>query len=339
MFSGFYYTKTPALWRQRSAEIFVIWHELFLVLELSKISTKNPNQILCQRHAILRSMIKELWHSFPRILEQKINALLDEAEPSPAKAFQLYKTCQHEGLWSDSFEKFSERLEGFFSISRSERRKSHIDQLLDRPVSMSIFENFHLNFRSGLVDSHAVTNIVSWAHNLMRLGHKTDSAVISMDVLSKTLHYITHPPFFEKADNIDFDDFCEAWKKTVFSLFGKKYDAEFSAIVNELRWLNTQLKSEEQAVKKAGFIPTIYLTQTEIDWTEAVEKAVTMNLEIPKFPLSRGPEKQRLIDLVRTISLYKIVQTSQHPEFREQREKIRATVLDRCARLLKECAR
>ncbi|MFV8258642.1 hypothetical protein ACNQKP_12590 [Bdellovibrio bacteriovorus] len=284
-------------------------------------------------------MIKELWHSFPRLLEQKINALLEEAEPTPAKAFQLYKACQNEGLWNDSFEKFSDHLESFFAVARSERRKSHMDQLLDRPMSMAVYEGFHLNFRSGLVNSHAVMNIVSWAHNLMRLGHKTDSAVISMDVLGRTLHYITHPPFFEKAENIEFEDFCAAWKKTVFALFGKKHDAEFTAIVNELRWLNTQLKSEEQAIKKTGFVPTIYLTQTEIDWTEAVEKAVTLNREIPKYPLSRGPEKQRLIDLVRTISLYKIVQTSQHPEFSEQRDKIRATILDRCAGLLRECAR
>lgn len=284
-------------------------------------------------------MIKELWHSFPRLLEQKINALLEEAEPTPAKAFQLYKTCQNENLWKDTFEKFSDHLEVFFSLPRSERRKSELDQFLDRPINMVLYEEFHLNFRTGLVNGHSVLTLVSWAHNLMRLGHRTDCAVISMDVLSRTLNYITHPPFFEKAENIEFEDFCAAWKKTVFKMFGKKYDAELEHILSELRWLNTQLKIEEKAEQKNGFIPTIYLTQTEIDWTTAVQQAVVGYLEIPRFPLSRGPQKQRLVDLERTISLYRIVQTTKLPELLEHRENIRATILDRCERLLRECAR
>ncbi len=284
-------------------------------------------------------MIKELWRSFPQLLEEKINSLLDEAEPSPQKAFQLYKTCQRENLWSEGFEKFAEKLERFFSVPRHERRKSDLDSLLDRPVSATVFADFHLNFRSGLVSSAAVLNIASWAHNIMRLGYKTDSAVISTDVISRTLNYITHPPFFEKAENIEFEDFCAAWKKTVFSLFGRQYDAEMEKIVAELRWLNTQLKAEEKVEKRVGFVPTIYLTQTEIDWTEAVQKAVRDNSEIPKYPLSKSPQKPRLIDLLRTVSLYQIVQNSKLPEFLEHREKIRATILDRCEKLLRECAR
>lgn len=284
-------------------------------------------------------MIKELWNSFPRLLEQKINGLLDEAEPSPQKAFQLYKTCQRENLWSEGFDKFAEKLDLFFSLPRSERRKSDLDQILERPASAAVFQDFHLDFRSGLVSSSAVLNIASWAHNIMRLGHRTDSAVISTDVITRTLNYITHPPFFEKAENIEFEDFCAAWKKTVFALFGRKYDADIEKIVSELRWLNTQLKEEEKAEKRAAFVPTIYLTQTEIDWTTSVQKAVQENIEIPKYPLSKGPQKQRLVDLLRTISLYKIVQNSKLPEFLEHREKIRATILDRCEKLLRECAR
>ncbi|UXR63939.1 hypothetical protein EZJ49_12775 [Bdellovibrio bacteriovorus] len=284
-------------------------------------------------------MIKELWQNFPRLIEEKINALLDEAEPSQAKAFQLYKTCQQENLWSESFEKFSEHLDHFFALPKHDRRKSELDRLLDRPMHSSVFAGFHLNFRTASVSSRSVAGLANWAHNLMRVGYKTDSAVISMDVLTKTLHYITHPPFFEKAENIEFEDFCAAWKKTVFGLFGKKYDAELDKIVSELRWLQTQIKNEEKALQKSGFVPTIYLTQTEIDWTEAVLRAVSDNTDIPKYPLSKGPQKQRLVDLVRTISLYKIVQTTKLPEFIEHRDKIRATIIDRCEKLLNECAR
>lgn len=285
-------------------------------------------------------MIKELWNSFPRLLEQKINALLDEAEPNPMKAFQLYKTCQRENLWQASFEKFSEKLNQFFSLPRTDRHKSEFDRFLNRPMSAAVYEDFHLHFGNSLVNNKSLLDIVSWAHNLIRVGYKTNSIVISMDVLGKTLYDLTNPPLFEKAQRIDFEDFCTAWKKIVFKLFGKKYDSEFSAILNELHRLNIQSKNEEKIPsQEISFVPTIYLTQTEIDWTIAVRTAVAESSPIPKFPLAKGPQKQRLIDLARTISLYKIVQTSRLPEFVQHRESIRATIQDQCERLLREKAK
>lgn len=285
-------------------------------------------------------MIKELWSNFPRLLEQKINALLDEAEPNPIKAFQLFKSCQRESLWLESFEKFSEKLNHFFSLPKADRHKSELDRFLIRPMSAVLFDSFHLHFGNSLVNNKSLLDIVSWAHNLMRVGYKTNSPVISTDVLHKTLHHITTPRLFEKVQNIEFEDFCAAWKKIVFKLFGSKYDSEFTAILNELHWLNIQLKNEEKnSSREASFVPTIYLTQTEIDWTVEVRKAVEENSSVPKFPLTKGPQKQRLIDLTRTISLYKIVQTTRLPEFIKQRENIRTTILDQCDRLLKETAK
>lgn len=284
-------------------------------------------------------MIKELWNTFPRLLEQRINGLLDEAEPSAAKAFQLYKACQRESVWMDSFEKFSDHLNSFFAIPRSERKKSHFDTFLDRPMSTFAYEGFDLDFRTAAVNEASLQNLSNWAHNLMRVGAKTDTVVISADVISKTLQYITHPPAFEKAKDLKFEDFCAAWKKTVFRLFGKKYDAEFQKILNEIQWLQKQLQERENHSPSESFFPTIYLTQTEIDWTTSVLKAAAEDLEIPKFPLSRGPEKQRLVDLERTISLYKIVQKTKLEDFIKHRDSIKATILDRCQTLLKERAR
>lgn len=272
-------------------------------------------------------------------MEQKINALLDDAEPSPAKAFQLYKACQRESLWNDSFEKFSSRLSDFFAKPRQNRRKSDLDRLLDRPMDSRLYEDFHLNFHNALVNATTVVNLVSWAHNLMRVSLKTDSVVISLDVLGRTLHYITHPPLFEKGDNILFEDFCASWKKTVFQLFGKKYDAEFDKIMKEIQWLNTQIKETEEEAGGPVFFPSIYLNQTEIDWVEGIRKAILENTLVPNFPLSRGPQKPRLMDLERTCKLYKIVETTKLPELLVHRDRIRITLLDQCERLLRERAR
>lgn len=284
-------------------------------------------------------MIQEWWQSFPSLLEQKINSLLDDLIPTQAKAFQLYKTCQREELWKDSYEKFASKLSDFFALPRLDRRKSELDRLFDRPMDSVIYEDFRLNFHNGLVNGTAVMNIVSWAHNLIRVSLKTDSVVISLDVLGRALNYVTHPPPFEKSENIQFDDFCSAWKKTVFQLFGKKHDAEFNKIMQELQWLNTQIKEAEKAHGGPIFLPTIYLNQTEIDWVEAIQKAVLKNTPIPDYPMSKGPQKPRLMDLERTSKLYKIVQTTKLPELLIHREKIYATLLDQCERLLHDRTR
>jgi hypothetical protein len=283
-------------------------------------------------------MIQEWWQLFPRLLEDKINSLLDDLDPCPAKAFQLYKACQRENLWNDSYEKFASKLSDFFAIPRRDRRKSDIDGILDRPMDWKTYEDFHLNFHNGLVNSTSVRNVVSWAHNIMRVSLKTDSVVISLDVLGRTLNYITHPPLFEKSENILFEDFCACWKKTVFQLFGKKYDSELNKIMSELQWLNTQIKETEKTQGDPVLL-TIYLTQTEIDWVQAIQKAVLQNTPVPDFPLSRGPQKPRLMDLERTCNLYRIVQTTKLPELLVHREKISATLLDQCDRLLQERTR
>ncbi|WP_413578171.1 hypothetical protein ACLVWU_06475 [Bdellovibrio sp. HCB290] len=284
-------------------------------------------------------MIQDLWHTFPRTLVERINSLLDEAEPNPAKAFQLYKTCQGENLWNDTFEKFQKKLNSFYQLPKHDRRKSVMDQMLNAPMSSVSFEEFHLNFRNGLVENRSLMSLASWTHHLLRVGGKYTSVVIAEDVITKTLNYITHPPLFEKASNIDFDDFCEAWKKTVFKLYGKNHDAELTRIVGELQLLHTQLIQEEsQRHERPVFVPGIYLTQTEISWTMAVLEAAQENLEMPKYPLSKGPQKPRLIELLRVVQLYKIVQNTKLPEFVQHRERIRATILDRCESLLADKA-
>jgi len=283
-------------------------------------------------------MITELWNAFPRLLVQRINGLLEEAEPNSIKAFHLYKTCQTENLWLGTFEKFSSQLRDFFALPKHERKKSALDRLMERPMGMDVFGEFHLTFRTALVSNKSLLDIASWAHHLVRVGYKTNSVVISEDVFTKTLNYITNPPHFEKDHDIEFEDFCEAWKKTVYRVFGKKYDSELNAILRELRWLNSQTREVDQEAKENGFFPTIYLTQTEIDWTTAVHKAAFEYEAIPKFPLSRGPQKQRLIELQRAINLYRIVQTASHPELLKHRENIRATILERCASLLRDRA-
>ncbi|AGH95795.1 hypothetical protein [Pseudobdellovibrio exovorus] len=291
-------------------------------------------------------MQQETWKFFPQILEKKINHLLDEAEPNQAKAYQLYKTCKNENLWNNSFEIFAIHLHDFFSLAKSERAKSYFDNFLDRPMERSIYESFDLTFRTATVNSQSLLNVANWSHEQMIHNCQTaqeESVVLSVDILTKTLHYITNPPLHEKDQQIEFEDFCQTWKKTVFLLFGKKYDSELETVLQQIRKLAFDLKQAEQKTlekeKSPTFIPSIFLTQTEIDWTTAVREAIVHHLQAPDFPLSRGAEKPRLIELQKAAELYNLILQTSRTELRRHLDNVRTTILHKCDWLLTEKAR
>ncbi|MES2856897.1 MAG: hypothetical protein V4692_13595, partial [Bdellovibrionota bacterium] len=135
-------------------------------------------------------MIKELWGSFPRLLEQNINGLLDGALPNSTKAFMLYKACKNDDLWNGTFDQFYSRLEEFYARPKVQRKKSDFDRFLDRPMDQEIYTGFHLNFRTALVSEKSVMDLASWTHNLIRVSKKLDSEIISLEIITQTLNYI-----------------------------------------------------------------------------------------------------------------------------------------------------
>lgn len=277
-------------------------------------------------------MVAVLWASFPRLLEDNINGLLDRAPPNALKAYQIYRTLKNEGLWKEPIEVFTRRLDDFFSRPRAERRKCHFDAFLDRPMDHDTYTRFHLDFRTAAVDEKSLVDLASWAHNIIRVSKNTSGAFSSLDVMIKTLRRITEPTEAQKAENIEFNDFCNAWRSTVFNLYGRKHDREFFAILNELDGIYEE--SKKAARDQLAALPAIYLTHTETEWTKDVRRAAVDYAAIPKFPLSRGPQKALLIELNRIISLYTITQMTEQPEIVSHMENIRATILDRCDVLL-----
>jgi hypothetical protein len=280
-------------------------------------------------------MIDELWGSFPRLLEQNINGLLDTAEPNPTKAFQLYKACKNEDLWRENFETFSRALREFYSRPRGVRRKSEFDRYLDRPMDADVYSSFHLNFRTASVDDRAVTDLASWAHNLIRVSKKSLSAVFSLDVMTKTLRAVVMPGPLDKAENIEFDDVCDVWKKVVSREFGSAETRELNALVGELQKLNDEHRELEEA---SGLIPLplLQMTPDELGWIKLVRLAALAHAKIPKPPRAHGVRKQCLKDLDRVIQLYEIVLVTALEELLKHRESTRLTLIDRCDNLLSE---
>ena len=278
-------------------------------------------------------MINELWGSFPRLLEQNVNGLLDTAEPNAAKAFQLYKTCKSEELWRDNFDSFSKLLSAIYSKPRAARRKTHIDQLLDRPLDAHLYQNFHLNFRTASIDERALTDLASWAHNLIRVSKKSVSSVFSLGVMTETLRSVVRPGPLDKAENIEFDDICEKWKRVVERHFSAVETRELDILVTELQKINSDHYDLEE-VSGLHPLPLLGMTPPELDWIKLVRLAALAHAKIPKPPPGQGLRKQSLSELDRVIQLYELVLVTQIEQLMKHRASTRLTLIDRCETLL-----
>lgn len=284
-------------------------------------------------------MSENSWAFFPAVLVRKINQLLHSATPNPQKAFQLYKMCQRENLYSGGFETFTVHLKGYFLQNFHERAKSHLDSFLNRPLDRHLYDHFSLTFRTGVVSAGKAMDISHWSSRMIRENLKTDSTVVSTEVLARAVDLVTHPPAHEKEHSIEFEDFCIAWKKIVFTLFGHAFDSDVQKILQELRRLNRALKSNRESELQPAFRPSIYLTQTEIDWTENIQQRLLSSQRLPDFPLSRGPQKDKLIELEKAARLYNIMQRTNLPALTQHRDDLKATILTHCQWLLTEKAR
>lgn len=284
-------------------------------------------------------MLQETWNTFPRQIVQKINGLLDQAMPTRLKAFHIYKMCKTENLWDKSFSEFSFLLDGFFQNHPAERSKSQIDQFLNRPMDWRSFESVSLTFRTAEISPVEIRDIASWAHHMLRLHYEKTSPISSVDTLSKTISDLTHPGLGGKDQNIDFEDFCDAWKNAADKLYGKKFEAEHQLVLSELRNLNRVLETRAVGFPCRNLLERIYLTQTEIDWVERSRDAVIKGVKMPRYPLSKGPQKPRLIDLLKWLTLWEISKTAKVPAVQDKVEKLRICIQNECDDLLATCRR
>jgi hypothetical protein len=282
-------------------------------------------------------MLQHVWSTFPQQIVQKINGLLDQAQPNSGKAFQIYKMCKSESLWDKSFSEFSFHLDSFYQTPPTERSKSQMDQFLNRPMDHACFESVHLTFRTAEISESEIRDIASWAHNMLRLHYQNSSPVASVHCLSKTISEITHPGFDEKDHDIEFEDFCDAWTKAVTNLYGEKFASEHRAVITELRNLDHALKTRVAHLPRPATLDRIYLTQTEIDWVQRSLHAVNAGATVPKYPLSKGPTKLPLIDLLKWVTLWDIVKTTKAYDVQERIEKLHQHILRECDWLLTNC--
>lgn len=284
-------------------------------------------------------MLQETWNTFPRQIVQKINGLLDQAQPNSLKAFHIYKMCKNENLWDKSYSEFSYGLENFYHTHPAERSKSLMDQFLNQPMNWRSFELVQLTFRTAEISQTEIRDIAGWAHHMLRLHYERTSEITSVETLSKTIFDLTHPAIGEKESNIEFEDFCEAWKKAADKLYGKKFESEHQLVLSELRNLNHTLEARVLDMPQRNLIERVYLTQTEITWVERVLEAVTKDSKMPRYPLTKGPEKSRLVDLLKWLTLWEISKSVKSQSVQDKVEKLRSHINNECNQLLATCCR
>jgi len=284
-------------------------------------------------------MLQETWNTFPRQIVQKINGLLDQAQPNSLKAFHIYKMCKNENLWDKSYSEFSFLLSQFYQTHPAERSKSQMDQFLNRPIDWRSFESVQLTFRTAEINPGEVRDIASWAHHMLRLHYQNTSPISSVDTLNKTIFDLTHPDFGGKVSDFDFEDFCEAWKDAADKLYGKKFEAEHQIVLSELCTLNNALEKRALELSSRTMLDRVYLTQTEITWVERTLAAVTSGASMPRYPLSKGPSKPQLIDLLKWLTLWEISKDVKAPAVQEKVGRLRIYIEKQCDELLATCRR
>ncbi|AZZ36280.1 hypothetical protein CIK05_05575 [Bdellovibrio sp. qaytius] len=284
-------------------------------------------------------MLKETWNTFPRQMVQKINGLLDQAQPNSLKAFHIYKMCKNENLWDKSYSEFSYLLSNFYQTHPAERSKSQMDQFLNQPMDWRSFESVKLTFRTADIGSSEIRDIASWAHHMLRLHYDKAPQFTSIDTLSKAIFDLTHPEFNEKDQDIDFEDFCDAWKSAADKLYGKKFEAEHELVLSELRNLNHLIETHALEIARRHLLNRIYLTQTEINWVEKSREAVMAGTAMPRYPLSRGPDKSQLVDLLKWLTLWEVSRSSKAAAVQDKVEKLRIYIQNECDFLLATCRR
>lgn len=279
-------------------------------------------------------MLNTLWSVFPRLMEENINGLLNKARPTALRALQIYRTLKNKGLSTQSVERFSGDLDHFFTKPRFERKKSDFDIFLDRPMDHATFSLFQLDFRSGVVTEKSLHDVASWAHHLIRVSKKIDKPFMSLDIITRTLQRITTPTRNEKAQDISFSDFRMTWKTTVNRVLGYQLDPQFEELLNELEWLDHQLRNKAEKDFELLEPPTVPISQIEVNWVASVRFAAMDRESIPNYPLDESIASDRVQELLRVIKLYSLSRTSTRDEILRNRDKIRATLIDRCEKLL-----
>ena len=133
--------------------------------------------------------------------------------------------------------------------------------------------------------------------------------------------FLTREEHFNAAHRLSIDEWSFEENKAVF---GKCANHNFHGH-NFL--VKVTVKGEPDA--RTGFAMNV------TDLSKIMKKHIieTFDHKIPNFPLSKGPQKPRLIDLERAIRLYRIVQTTQIRELLSHRENIRNTIFDYCQKI------
>ena len=275
-------------------------------------------------------MQAELWQSFPRLFEQRFLSLLDSAHPTSEKTNELYKALKLEGLLSESREHFQARLQQYYSIHRSERRKSHLDYFLNRPMPQSVFSSFELSFQTAEISEENIHHLANWSHNMIRLGYKRSSDLISTTTLKNTILHLLSQQKKNEGRTIEFSDFCHSWAVVV-------ENSQFqnaSAVRDEFLNLLNEFKRIDQASRSGQMGEVLQLIEVreakELAWVKAIRLQAFNEESLNAYPFQDGPFTQFMKELLRTAILYNLAIGSKKSDLLSYQQKIRTTLLHKC---------
>ncbi len=231
--------------------------------------------------------------------------LLRTSRPSRLKKHQLVKTI----LSDDTFLKYSElerRVESFYLMPYHKRTESYFSSLFGLKAYPWLLNDFVLNFRNCIVSD---TSLVMSASNIsysIEVNIGASREIRQASFVLAVCYRLTQPIHDSKASGYNLADFVEDWREIAFKKHGNKYDVFFDKLLEFMELSALESKVDEfsaQSNLEGDVSEAIEFRQTDLDWMKGILNSMAVNSNLPKYPLSTGPQNpttSRLEMLVRT---------------------------------------
>jgi hypothetical protein len=235
----------------------------------------------------------------------EFDRLLKTSRPSRLKKHQLVQTI----LSDDTFLKYSElerRVESFYLMPYHKRTASLFSGLFGLKAYPWLLNDFVLNFRNCIVSDTSLVMLASNISYSIEVNIGAPREISQASFVLAVCYKLSQPIHGSKASGYNLADFVEDWREIAFKKHGNKYDVFFEKLLAFMESSALEIKGDDfpaQSILEGDVLEAIEFRQTDLDWMKGILSAMTVNLNLPKHPLSTGPQNpttSRLEMLVRT---------------------------------------
>jgi hypothetical protein len=216
-------------------------------------------------------------------------ALQKSAMPNRCKANQLFRLIQAEvpGLPRSVIEL---KIANFYKIPFNRRTEVIFYQTFKVKPYPWLLNEFFLDLRKSTISETRVMKSAVYLQHLITTHIPAPTELIDPRLMHILVHRLVHPRWDESATCIELRDVITKWKQISFYKWGNRHDSYFEQLEKAMRGELTIEGAPESLPANQKAMPTVSLTQTEINWIREILSKLAKTKVLPKYPLSAGPK-------------------------------------------------